>query len=65
MMEAFFVPNSVAGSLVKIHKFGQKLKGSSFLGVVFAKGCEFLLVSWGGRGFEVGFRWVVGGVVLL
>ena len=38
----------------------QKLKGSTFPGVIFAKGCEFLLVSLG-EGFEVGFRWAAGG----
>ena len=38
----------------------QKLRGSFYWGgVVFAKGCEFLLV-WLGEGFGVGFRWVVG-----
>ena len=39
--------------------FGQRLKGSLYRrklpGVVFAKGCEFLLLSLG-KGFGVGFR---------
>ena len=35
-------------------------KGSFLLGVIFAKGCEFLLVSLG-EGFGVGFRRVAGG----
>ena len=39
---------------------GSKLRGSFLPGVVFAKGCEFLLVSLG-EGFGVRFRWVVGG----
>ena len=30
------------------------------MGVVFAKGCEFLLVCLG-EGFRIRFRWVVGG----
>ena len=44
--------------------FGQKLRGSFLPEVVFAKGCEFLLVSLG-EGFGVGFRGVVGDCFLV
>ena len=43
--------------------FGRKLRGSFFPGVVFAKGCEFLLVS-RGEGSGVRFRWVGGGFLV-
>ena len=42
------------------NRFVLKLRGIFLLGVVFEKGCEFLLVSLG-EGFGVGFRWVLGG----
>ena len=44
---------------MKVGNYRAEIKGQFLPGVVFAKGCEFLLVFLG-EGFGVGFRVVVG-----
>ena len=53
-------PFSLFALALIVLMFRRKLRDSSYLGVVFAQGCEFLLVFLGER-FGVAFRWVAEG----